>query len=297
MTSNTGTCNSGHESIGSLVGRSSLHTVGRNFSCVAWSRPAFNPASHLLQQFSQRCDFEHINFEVRWRQGAVEQKGRIPDSGCGRAPKGSTAPLFAGRCRWWGRLERRYAILFLSTAARTGSRPGPQLGFCGWAGGLLPVLWEGKHSQVPVRSEACPCIISHNSIVPCSLVPAEHTPSEFVTTNINQFGPREVLTRGPDASEGRRTCRPQLEIDPRTSPVRHHRPLAGERITAAAQFRRGKGAPANSFSLRPPPREIEPAACARAPQQQQLSDWPRPLCLFVERYLIARWQVCSALLL
>ena len=164
-------------------------------------------------------------------------------------------------------------------------------------GGLLPVLWEGKHSQVPVRSEACPCIISHNSIVPCSLVPAEHTPSEFVTTNINQFGPREVLTRGPDASEGRRTCRPQLEIDPRTSPVRHHRPLAGERITAAAQFRRGKGAPANSFSLRPPPREIEPAACARAPQQQQLSDWPRPLCLFVERYLIVRWQVCSALLL
>lgn len=112
-----------------------LCTVGRNFSCVAWSRPAFNPASHhLLQQFSQRCDFEHINFEVRWRQGAVEQKGRIPDSGCGRAPKGSTAPLFAGRCRWWGRLERRYAILFLSTAARTGSRPGPQLGFCGWEG-------------------------------------------------------------------------------------------------------------------------------------------------------------------
>ena len=32
-----------------------------------------------------------------------------------------------------------------------------------------------------------------------------------MTTNINQFGPREVLTRGPDASEGRRTCRPQLE--------------------------------------------------------------------------------------
>ena len=115
------------------------------------------------------------------------------------------------------------------------------------------MLWEGKHSQVPVRSEACPCIISPNSIVPCSLVPAEHTPSEFVTTHINQFGPREVLTRGPDASEGRRTCRPQLEIDPRTSPVRHHRPLAGERITAAARFRRGKGAPANSFSLRPPP--------------------------------------------
>lgn len=149
-----------------------------------------------MQQFSQpRCDFEHINFEVRWRQGAVEPKGRIPDTGCGRAPKGSIAPLVAGRCRWWGRLERRYAILFLPTAARL---------FPSWAaarvlrlGGLLPVLWEGTHSKVPVRSEGCPCIISPNSIVPCSLVPAEHTPSEFVNTHINQFGPREVLTRGP----------------------------------------------------------------------------------------------------
>ena len=67
-----------------------------------------------------------------------------------------------------------------ATAATTCSRPGPQLGFCGWEGCRC---WEGKHSQVPVRSEARSCIISHNFVISCSLIPAEQIPSEFVTAH------------------------------------------------------------------------------------------------------------------